>query len=142
MEDIRLDPLEVRGAEETKVAQGRRDAMVEVLTMDLKIVFLSWNPRLTDQYLEQLAVDNVDQVKRFERRRGRIVLRDGTEIINAYHIIDLQGWRIDQVILADDRRMEIKQHHQGLIAELLNRCQCSSVPQEFSLQIYDIDEED
>lgn len=111
--------------------------------MPLKIVFLGFSATLTCLYLGQMASDNAEQVARYDRRDGRLVLRDGTEIINAYSIgLDfLEGRRFDQVILADDRRMEIKKRHRGVIAELLGRCGCSIVPEEFRLQIYDTDEE-
>lgn len=109
--------------------------------MPLKIVFLSWNPRLTDQYLEQMANDNAEQVARFNRRHGRLALTDGTEIISASSISNLQGYRFDQVIVADDRRMEILAHHNILITQLLARCMNSHIPLEYQLQIYDIDAE-
>ena len=110
--------------------------------MPLIIVFLGWNARLTDQYLEQMAIDNAEQVARYNRRHGRLALKDGTVIFNAYHIANIQGWRIDQVILADDRRLQIKEHHRDAIARLMAHRQASIVPEEFGLQIYDIDEEE
>ena len=110
--------------------------------MPLKIVFLGWNARQTDQYLGQMAKDNAEQVAWYNRRHGRLALTDGTEIINAYHIGIIEGRRIDQVILADDRRLQIKEHHRDAIARLMEHRQASKVPEEFGLQIYDIDEED
>lgn len=114
--------------------------------MPLKIAFLGWDARLTARYLRMLQLDNEGQVKTpagSQPRLDKVVLRDGTEIINVYSIglKFLEGWRFDQVILADDRRMEIKERHRRVIAELLHRCGCSNVPEEFRLQIYDIDEE-
>ena len=47
----------------------------------LKIAFLGYNTILTARYLEQLAADNAEQVRRYDRRRGRVTLKDGTEII-------------------------------------------------------------
>ena len=110
--------------------------------MPLKIVFWGWNARLTDQYLEQMAKDNAEQVAWYNRRHGRLALTDGTVIFNAYSIGRIEGWRIDQVILADDRRLNIKEHHRDAIARLMAHRQASIVPEEFGLQIYDIDEED
>lgn len=110
--------------------------------MTLKIVFLSWNARLTDQYLGQMAKDNAEQVAWYNSLHGRLKLKDGTEIVSAYHIRNIQGWRIDQVILADDRRMNIKEHQRVAINELLTRCQSSIVPWEYRLQIYDLDAEE
>lgn len=110
-------------------------------TLYRKIVFLGWDARQTDQYLSQMAMDNADQVDRYDRLQGRLKLTDGTEIINAYRIGKIHGRKYDQVILADDRRMEIMEHHRNDIAELLRRCQSSIIPEEFHLQFYDIDEE-
>ena len=110
--------------------------------MGLKIVFLGWDRRQTDRYMRQMAKDNAEQVARYDRRSGRLALRDGTEIINAYTIRSPKGQRFDQVILADDRRMEILEHHRLDIAELLARCMSSPIPLEYQLQIYDLDEED
>lgn len=86
--------------------------------------------------------DNADQVDRYDRRQGHLKLTDGTEIINAYRIGKIHGRRYDQVILADDRRREIMEHHRKDIAELLRRCQSSIIPEEFHLQFYDIDAEE
>lgn len=107
----------------------------------LNIAFLGWDAAQTDRYLSQMAEDNADQVDRYDRRQGRLKLTDGTEIINAYRIGKIHGRKYDQVILADDRRMEIMEHHRKDIAELLARCQSSIIPEEFHLQFYDIDEE-
>ena len=82
-----------------------------------------------------------DQVAWYNQRHGRLVLTDGTEIINAYKIGRLEGWVIDQVILADDRRLNIKEHHRGFIGSLMAHRKASIIPEEFALQIYDIDEE-
>ena len=92
--------------------------------------------------MRQMAKDNAEQVARYDQRHGRLVLTDGTEITNAYHLNRIQGRRLDQVILADDRRMEILEYHQHDIALLLACCMDSPVPIEYHLQIYDIDEED
>ena len=111
--------------------------------MAQNIAFLGYNARQTAQYLAQLAEDNAEQVAWYNRRHGRLALTDGTEIISVYSIGlgGFDGRRFDQVILADDRRMEIKKIHRRTIAALLYCCSCSIVPEEFRMQIYDIDEE-
>ena len=111
--------------------------------MTLKIAFLGWDARLTARYLEQLAMDNVERVSRYNPDRGFLALKDGTEIIipRIIGLNCLDGRRFDQVILADDRRMKIKEHPRHAIAVLLNSCSRSIVPEEFRLQIYDIDAE-
>lgn len=114
--------------------------------MALKIAFLGWDARLTSRYLRMLQMDNEEQIQRCAGSRpilDDLVLRDGTQIINVYSIgMDALTRRFDQVILADDRRMEIMERHRGTIAMLLALCGGSIVPEEFRLQIYDIDAED
>lgn len=109
----------------------------------LKIAFIGFNAKQTHSALLQLAVDNADQVKRFERRQGRIVLKDGTEIL-AVPAADpawLHGRRFDQIIIADDWRLMIMEHLREELRALGWCCQHSVVPDEYRLQIYDMDAE-
>ena len=110
----------------------------------LKIAFIGFNTEQTHAALLQLAVDNADQVKRYDRLRGRIVLTDGTEIM-AVHPGDpvaLHGRRFDQIIIADDWRLMIMEHLRAELRALDWCCQHSSIPEEYRLQIYDMDAED
>lgn len=109
--------------------------------MPLRIAFISWSARIADIYLKQLAVDNADQVKRYERQRGRILLRDGTEIVSVHHLMRLEGHRFDQIIVADDWRMNILLKRWDELAELEYRCMASIIPEEFRYQFYFTDEE-
>ena len=109
--------------------------------MPLKIAFIAWDRRNADNHLLQLAVDNADQVKRFERNRGRILLTDGTEIVSVHHLPGLEGRRFDQYIIADDRRMHVVKFHGAALNELDYRCQGSIVPEEYRCQFYNVDEE-
>lgn len=109
--------------------------------MPLKIAFIAWSAHHSDIYLERLAVDNVDQVKRYERKRGCILLRDGTEIINVNHLHGWEGYRFDQIIVADDWRMGILLKRWDELEELEYRCRCSIVPEEYRYQFYIIDAE-
>ena len=110
----------------------------------LKIAFIGFNTEQTHAALLQLAVDNADQVKSYDRRRGRIVLTDGTEImaVPTADPVALNGRRFDQIIIADDWRLEIMHHLRAELRALDWCCQHSSIPEEYRLQIYDMDEED
>lgn len=109
--------------------------------MPLKIAFIAWDMQNAVNNLLQLAIDNADQVKRYDRQRGRILLTDGTEIVSVHHLPGLEGVRFDQYIIADDRRMEVVKFHGAALNELDYRCQHSSVPAEYRCQFYNIDEE-
>lgn len=109
----------------------------------LKIAFLAWGLAAADRYLEQLVADNDDQVKRYILRHT-VILTDGTEIsrISVSDPSALRGRRFDQVIIADDRRMQILERRQPELHELARCCAGSIIPEEFRFQIYDLDEED
>lgn len=109
----------------------------------LKIAFIGFNAKHTHHALVQLAVDNADQVKSTDWRRGRIVLFDGTEIVAvpAADPVWLHGRRFDQIIIADDWRLMIMKHLREELRALGWCCQHSIVPEEYRLQIYDMDAE-
>lgn len=110
--------------------------------MAQNIAFMGYSDHLTGVYLDQLVRDNAEQVARYDPRRGLVTMKDGTRIIRIYSWRCREdGRRFDQVILADDRRMEILQHRRDDLAWLLHCCQTSASPEELRLQIYDIDEE-
>jgi hypothetical protein len=110
----------------------------------LKIAFIGFNAKQTHGALLQLAVDNADQVKRYDRRQGSIVLRDGTEImaVPPGDPVALHGRRFDQIIIADDWRLMIMEHLRAELRALDRCCQHSIVPEEFRYQIYDMDAEE
>lgn len=109
----------------------------------LRIAFLAWDTRAADRYLEQLVADNADQVKRYIMRHT-VILWDGTEIsrISVSDPVALRGRRFDQVIIADDRRLQVLLHRQPILRALADCCRASFVPEEFRFQIYDPDAED
>lgn len=109
----------------------------------LKIAFIGFNAEQTHAALLQLAVDNADKVKRFDRRQGRIMLQDGTEImaVPPGNPVAIHGRRFDQIIIADDWRVYIERILRQELAALDCCCQHSSVPEEYRLQIYDMDAE-
>lgn len=57
-----MDPMEVRGAEETEVAQGRRLPMVEVLTMDMQFNDDLW--QCSEKFIGQCAKCGREGLKR------------------------------------------------------------------------------
>lgn len=115
---------------------------IQPQAMALKIAFLAWDLAAADRYLAQLVADNDDQVKRYILRHT-VILTDGTEIsrISVSDPSALRGRRFDQVIIADDRRMQILKRRQPELHELARCCAGSIIPEEFRFQIYDLDEE-
>ncbi len=110
--------------------------------MALNIAFIGYDERQTRIYFEELAVVNADQVARFDRRRGQILLRDGTQITLVSSAPDfLPGRRFDQVIVADDRRRLVFIKRWPEFAELERCMDQSPVPEEFRLLLYDLDAE-
>jgi hypothetical protein len=109
----------------------------------LKIAFIGYDAKQTSRYFEQFAVDNVEQVRRFDRQRGYITLKDGTEIKSMAYIDTraMDGRRFDQVIIADDRRLEILRRRCAELRVLDSCCSCSDVPAEYRYQHYDLDAE-
>ncbi len=107
----------------------------------LKIAFVAWNAEATCILLESLAIDNADQVKRYDRSRGRVILKDGTEIYGVHGNRLLDGLYFDQIIVADDYRRRTFYVCNGLLKALENRCLLSDVPEEYRYQLYDIDKE-
>lgn len=109
----------------------------------LKIAFIGINAEQTHAALLQLAVDNADQVKRYDRRQGRIMLQDGTEImaVPPGNPVAIHGRQFDQIIIVEDWRVFIKRHLSAELRTLDRCCQHSGIPEEYRLQIYDMDAE-
>ncbi len=111
------------------------------LMAPLKIAFVAWNAETTCILLESLAIDNADQVKRYDRSRGRITLKDGTEIYGVHDHRRLEGLYFDQIIVADDYRRRTFYVCNDLLKDLEYQCQHSCVPEEYRYQLYDIGQE-
>jgi hypothetical protein len=109
----------------------------------LKIAFIGYNAELTNTYFRQFAADNAAQVAKYSRVSGRATLNDGTEIfaIPVPNPVALHGRRFDQVIIADDRRLQIVWARYAELRALDWYCQGSIIPEELRYQIYDIDAE-
>ena len=110
--------------------------------MAYNIAFIGYNEEQTHRYLEDLAVVNADQLRIFNRRCGIVELMDGTIITAVKPVPEfLCGRRFDQVIVADDRRMNVLGRRAPEMREL-DRCMAGSiVPEHFRWQLYDLDAE-
>ena len=110
--------------------------------VQLKLGFIGYNDRLTRIAFDQFAIDNQEAVLTYDRVRGHMILRDGTTIqaITGGKAF-WDGVRLDQVIVADDRRMEIMWRRYQEMACLRHVTACSEVPEEFRFQVYDMDAE-
>lgn len=106
--------------------------------MGLKIAFIGYDERCTRQAFEQFAHDNRDQVVQFLKICGVIRLKDGTRI-ERFTGIRPKGRRYDQIIIADDRRMNILATRAWELGELLKCSAGSVVPEMFRFCIYDMD---
>lgn len=106
----------------------------------LKIGFIGYNSYLTQDGLRKFAKNNKEDVEIFNYRQSYIRLKDGTEIFGLYEnrIGDLRGRRLDQFILFDDERWEIKWKRYDFIKRIIERCLgCySCVPEEFQILEY------
>lgn len=112
------------------------------IRLPLVIAFIGYNERLTRQFFEEFAWDNREQIASADYIRGRVKLHDGTQIVR----IDAgkagrDGYRFDQIIVADDRRRNAYSNRRLEIMCLEHQCACSLVPKEFRFQFYDVDEE-
>lgn len=108
--------------------------------MPLKVAFMAYNAWATNVYFRQLLKDNAEQIATCNSAIGWAVLKDGTEIKRIYPGAEMHGLHFDQVIIADDRRLNITQRRAEL-RELARTLCHSNVPEKYQFQIYDIDEE-
>ena len=101
------------------------------------IAFVGYDTRCTVQALRQFAEDNFDQVASFDPYAMKMILLDGTRIMGmTTRRYGLDGYRIDQVIIADDARCRVWTHQRDLMAYLMHIRGMSNVPEEFAVQWY------
>ena len=103
------------------------------------IAFVGYDTRCTVNALRQFAADNFDQVASFDPYAMKIVLLDGTRIMGVTTRRCMDGYRIDQVIIADDARKRVWMHQRDLMAYLMHIRGMSNVPEEFAVQWYNLD---
>lgn len=108
--------------------------------MAYNIAFIGYNEEQTRRYLEDLVKVNNDQVLHFSRRDGIVYLMDGTKITAVKPVPEfLRGRQFDQVIVADDRRLNVFERRYPEIMELGHRMVGSQVPECYRWQLYDLD---
>lgn len=109
--------------------------------VQLKIGFIGYNTQLTQDGLRKFAKNNKEDLEIFNYRQSYIRLKDGTEIFGLYEnsIGELRCQRLDQLILFDDNRWEIKWKRYDFIKNIMERClSCySCVPDDFQVLEYE-----
>lgn len=109
--------------------------------MPLRIAFIGFNTKLTWLYFDQMAYANTEPGCRYFRSVGVFHQPDGTLI----HRVDepipdyLRSFQFDQVILVDDRRMNILEARADFLAVLRQCMARSPIPEEFRWLVYDLD---
>ena len=108
----------------------------------LVLAFIGWDEENTRRYFRLFAYDNAGQIYHADHNRGVLRFRDGSIVrrISPAWFGRLDGYRFDQIILADDSRMMLKGYHCALLRELIYRCCCSDVPEEFRFIHYNTDD--
>ena len=106
----------------------------------LEIAFMGWDARLTARTFDDFARDNREQVAR--KGPDRLILYDGTRITafppsRVRRFFD--GYRFDQLILADDSRELIRGHCWEEIEIIRHNMIFSCVPEEYQILFYNTD---
>lgn len=112
--------------------------------MALKLAFIGHSNNLTRVYLRQFVFDNREQVERYDELQGMVYLKDGTTIKAIFRPFRfLDGLRFDQVIVADDRRLNLL-HSDTLGMRILSHYvrYSTNVPESEKFIVYDIDAEE
>lgn len=113
-------------------------------TRPLEIAFMGYNVQLTRIAFTQFARDNAEEIAEHRRTwREYIKLKDGTRItkITPDRIyFGADGYRFDQLILADDSRKEIYSARWREISLLMQTAMNHScVPEAYKILFYDLD---
>ena len=110
----------------------------------LVLAFIGWNEECTRRYFRLFANDNAEQIYHADHDRGVLRFYDGSVVrrISLSWVGRLDGYRFDQIILADDSRLMMKEYRCSELRELNYRCCCSNVPEEFRYIHYNIDDPD
>lgn len=117
--------------------------MDEVEIRPLCIAFMGYNLEQTTVCFRQFARDNAESIK--AAKPNRLVLKDGTMILPfpaaRVRVARMDGYRFDQLIIADDRRKNIYHAAAAEIRRIIGSAMIHScVPGEYQIQFYDIDE--
>ena len=103
------------------------------------IAFVGYDTRCTAQALRQFAEDNAEQVACFDPYGMKMVLQDGTQILGMATRRIMDGYRIDQIIIADDARCRVLMRQADLFAYLMYIRGMSDIPEDFAVQWYNLD---
>lgn len=105
----------------------------------LRLGFMGYNTNLTLCGMRDFAENNREDVEFFAPNKRYLRLKDGTEIYALLENgISLRGHDLDQLILYDDNRWEIKSHRYKFIIWILeNLMYRSCVPDEFKILEYE-----
>ena len=109
--------------------------------MSLRIAFVGYNEDQTRSYFREMAELNSEQIGICDLSQGRIVLRDGTEILRISPNVRFVSLNFDQVIIADDNRKHCEIKNCTILTIIAARMTWSPVPPEFRWQYYDLDAE-
>lgn len=107
----------------------------------LRIGFIGYNSRLTEEGLVQFAENNKEDVEKFNCKQSYIRLKNETEIVGLYEnsAESLKGYNLDQCILFDDNRWEIEWKRYNFIKRVIERCisSYSCVPKKYWILKYE-----
>lgn len=109
--------------------------------MSLRIAFIGYNENLTRVYFREMAELNREQIGICDLSQGRIILKDGAEIIRISPDVRRINLPFDQVIIADDSRRNATVKNNSILFILAQRLLHSRVPPEYQWQYYDLDTE-
>lgn len=109
--------------------------------MSLRIAFIGYDENQTCTYFRELAELNSERIGICDLSQGRIVLRDGTEILRISPNVRFVSLNFDQIIISDDSRNSAAVKNHSLLCILAQRLLRSSVPPEFRWQYYNLDAE-
>lgn len=107
---------------------------------NLHLGFITYSSDQLKDFFTQFCEDNSDQIEKMVVNKSNCyaVLKDGTKITGIMNNCDsLRGFKFDQLILADDYRMNIRWKRDELIRMLLDyNTYHSVVPDEFKIIEY------
>lgn len=113
----------------------------------LEIAFMGYNAQQTRLAFMQFARDNAEEIAEYSRTWcDYLKLKDGTRVkgIAPERVRrGIDGYRFDQLILADDSRKKIHIDRSDEIDALIyGVLACSCVPEEYKILVYDLDAPD
>lgn len=104
----------------------------------LSIAFMGYNSVLTEKFIRRFCEENQESV--FSHSEKRVILNDGTRIVPVWPSRvwrGLDGYRFDQLILADDeRKMIYKTYSREISFIAYHYMRYSWVPPEFQILYY------